>query len=158
MTLRIEGTDDLQKVADALKEAGDKDLQKRISGALRSEAKPLGLRVLRRGAEEMPHRGGLSARVAGEGRVGVSSALRGRVASVSVILRNKGVDLKSMDAGILRHPVFGRADRSRKEWAWTRQSVPAGAFRRAFDAEAAEVQKAAVKAAQDVLDDVARKA
>lgn len=157
MTLRIEGTDDLQRVADALKEAGDKDLQKQISGALRGEAKPLGLRVLRRGAEEMPHRGGLSERVAG-GSIGVSSALRGRVASVSVILRNKGVDLKAMDAGILRHPVFGRADRTRKDWAWTRQSVPAGAFRRAFEAEAAEVREKAVKAAQGVLDDVARKA
>ena len=155
MVVRIEGTDDLQRVADALKDAGEKDLVKAVSGALRGEAKPLGERVLRRGAESMPHRGGLSERVAGMGKVGVSSALRGRIASVSVILRNKGVDLKAMDAGVLRHPVFAQADRSR---VWVRQSVPAGAFRKAFDAEAAEVQAKAVKAAQGVLDDVARKA
>lgn len=151
MSIRIEGTDDLQRVADALKEAGDKDLQKRVSAAIRTEAKPLGLRVLHRGAEKMPQRGGLADRVAGMGRVGVSSALRGRVASVQVILRNKGVDLKAMDAGVLRHPVFGNRQ------AWVRQSVPARAFSDAFDAEAAQVQQAVNKAAQDTLDDVARK-
>lgn len=155
MVVRVEGTDDLQRIADALKEAGDKDLQKSIAAALRSEAKPLGERVLRRGAESMPHRGGLAERVAGLGRVGVSSALRGRVASVSVILRNKGVDLKSLDAGILRHLVFAQSGRPR---TWVRQTVPAGAFRQAFEDEAREVQAKAVKAAQGVLDDVGRKA
>lgn len=149
--IRVEGNDDLQKLADALKDAGDKDLQKQVSGALRSVAKPLGERVLRRGAEHMPQRGGLAARVADMGRVGVSASLRGRVASVSVILRNKGVDLRSLDAGMLRHPVFG----NRK--AWTAQRIPAGAFTRAFDAEAREAQDAATKAAQSALDDVARK-
>jgi hypothetical protein len=151
MVSRIEGLEDLQRVADALKEAGDKDLQNKVSAALRNQAKPLGLLVLRTGAAEMPHRGGLSGRVSGMGRVGVSSALKGRVSAVSVILRNKGVDLKSMDAGVLRHPVFGNRS------AWVRQSVPSGAFSRAFDAEALVVQRAATKAAQDVLDDVARK-
>lgn len=149
--LRIKGTEDLQRVADALKQAADKDLQRATSAALRVEAKPLGLRVLRAGAEEMPRRGGLADRVGSLGSVGVSSALRGRSASVSVLLRNKGVDLKSMDAGFVRHRVFGRGP-------WVRQRVPAGAFRRAFEAEAAEVREKAVKAAQGVLDDVARKA
>ena len=155
MVVRVEGTDDLQRVADALKDAGEKDLVKAVSGALRGEAKPLGERVLRRGAGEMPARGGLRARVEGLGKVGVSSSLRGRIASDSVILRNKGVDLKAMDAGFVRHPVFARGDRDR---VWVRQSVPAGAFSKAFEAEAREVQQAAVKAAQGVLDDVARKA
>jgi hypothetical protein len=149
-SLRIEGTDDLQRVADALKQAGDKDLQRATSAAIRGEARPLGLRVLRRGADSMPHRGGFAARVAG-GSAGVSSALRGRVASVSVILRNKGADLKSLDAGILRHKVFGRD-------VWVRQSVVPGAFRRAFEEEAAAVRERVTKAAQGVLDDVARKA
>lgn len=150
--LRLEGTDELQKVADALKEAGDKDLQKQISAALREEAKPLGLRVLRAGAAPMPHRGGFAQRVEGMGRVGVSSSLRGRTASVTVALRNKGADLKSLDAGILRHKVFGNAD------VWVRQSVPAGSFRRAWESEAAAVRERAVKAAQGVLDEVGKKA
>lgn len=148
--IRVEGTDELQQVADALKAAGDSDLQRATSAALRGEAKPLGALVLGRGAMRMPQRGGLAARVAGMGSVGVSSALRGQVASVSVILRNKGVDLKSLDAGVLRHKVFGHA-------VWVRQSVPSGAFREAFEAEAAEVRTRAVKAAQGVLDDVAHK-
>jgi hypothetical protein len=152
---RIQGTEDLQRIGTALKEAGDKDLQKAVSGAIRSEAKPFGERVLRRGAGEMPARGGFRARVLGQGRVGVSASLRGRLASVSVILRNKGVDLKALDAGILRHPVFARQGMSR---TWVRQSVPQGAFSRAFDLESAPVREKALDAAQGVLDDVARKA
>jgi len=152
--LRIEGSDDLQRVADALKAAGDGGLQKAVSGSIRAEARPLGLRVLRLGAAEMPRRGGLSARVAA-GSAGVSSSLRGRVASVTVVLRNKGIDLKAMDAGVVRHPAFARADRDR---VWVRQSVPEGAFRRAFAAEATGVRSKAVDAAQGVLNDVARKA
>lgn len=155
--IRTEGADDLQRLADALKEAADKDLQKQVSAAIRGEAKPLGQRVLRRGAEQMPHRGGLAERVAALGRVGVSNSLRGRVASVQVLLRNKGVDLKAMDAGFVRHPVFARSTQTRKEWTWRRQDVPAGAFTKAFEAGAAEVRDAALRGAQAALDDVARK-
>lgn len=151
MVVRIQGTEDLQKVADALKEAADKDLQREVSAAIRGEAKPLGIRVLRRGAQDMPHSGGLADRVSGMGRVGVSASLRGRVASVRVLLRNKGVDLRSMDAGVVRHPVYGNRQ------AWVRQSVPVGAFTQAFEAEAKAVADAASKAAQKVVADVARK-
>lgn len=150
MAIRTEGADDLQRLAEALKAAGDKDLQKQVSKSIREEAKPLGQRVLRRGAEDLPQRGGLADRVQALGRVGVSSSLRGRVASVQVLLRNKGADLKSMDAGIVRHRVFG-SDR------WVAQSIRAGAFSRAFDTEAGEARKAALKGAQKALDDAARK-
>jgi hypothetical protein len=147
--VKIEGTDDLQKIADALKDA-DKETIKKVRAALRNAGKPLGRKVLERGAAELPHRGGLSAKIAALGRVGVSSALGGRVATISVVLRMKGADLSKINQGNLRHPVFGNRA------VWVGQPIRPGAFRRAFDAEAEEARKAALAAAQQVLDDVAR--
>lgn len=152
MNFRTEGADDLDRIAAALREAGDRDLQKQVSAALRTEAKPLGQEVIRQGADEMPRRGGFADRVRGQSRVGVSNSLRGRTASVQVLLKNKGADLRSLDRGILRHPVFGNRG------AWVAQSVPGQTFSRAFEAQVDKARDAAVKGAQAALDDVARKA
>lgn len=152
MAVRVEGNDDLQRVADALKAAADRDLQKRISAAMRDIAKPLGQDVLEEGAAELPSRGGLSAYVASKGRIGVSNSLRGRTASVTLALRNRGVRFAAMDRGLLRHPVFGNRS------VWVGQSLPAGMFSKAFEKRADEVRPRLVKAAQDALNDVARKA
>lgn len=152
MALRLEGTDDLQRIADALAETGDKALINRVRKGLRDAGKPIGLRVLDRGADEMPHRKGLSDRIKETGRVSVNSALNGRVANISVVLRTQGADLRAMNRGNLRHPVFG----NRAVWTW--QPVPSGSWSRAFEAERGEATAAVLKAAQDALDDVARKA
>lgn len=156
--VRIKGTDELQKVADALKEAGDKDLQKRVSKAMREVAKPLGDKVLREGAAELPRRGGLSDYVASKGKIGISNSLRGRSASVTLKLHNKGVRFGAMNQGRLRHPVYGRPLLSRKEWGWSTQSVRPGMFTRPFDAAAPEAAQEVTQAAQAALNDVARKA
>lgn len=152
MVVRVEGNDDMQRVADALKEAGDKALMNRVRKAMRDAGKPIGTRVLKRGAEEMPHRGGLSDRISGLGRVGVNNALRGRVANISIVLRVKGADLRAINRGTLRHPVFGNRE------VWVGQPVPEAAWTRAFEAEVDEARVAVLKAAQDALNDVARKA
>lgn len=155
--VRLQATDDLQKLADALKEAADTDLQKQVSAAMRAVAKPLGQRVLAKGSAELPRRGGLADYVAAKGRIGVSNSLRGKTASVTLALRNKGVRFAAMDRGKLRHPVFGRPGFTRKEWTWTQQAIRPGAFSRQFEAEADEVAAEVNKAAQQVLDNVARK-
>lgn len=151
VTIRTDGADDLDRIAAALRQAADRELQKKVSGAMRGPARVLGRVVLDEGSQEMPSRGGLAARIRELGRVGVSNSLRGRVASVNVILKNKGVNLKALDVGVLRHPVFGN-----RGW-WVQQQVPGGAFSRAFDREAGSVRDEVTKAAQDVLTDVARK-
>ncbi|HJR90329.1 MAG TPA: hypothetical protein VJ782_09260 [Aeromicrobium sp.] len=146
-------SDDLQRISRALKEAGDKGLQKRVSAAMRQEAKPLGERVLRAGAGKMPRRGGLSSRISSRGKVLISNSLGGKSASVTLRLKTSdGYDLRGLDRGQLRHPVYGH----RK--TWVRQSVPANAFTEAFEAEAPRFRQSILKAAQDTLNDVARKA
>lgn len=153
MTVRLEGSDDLQRVADALKAAADRDLQKQVSAAMRREAKPLGESVIRLGGGKMPRRGGFSGRVTSRGRVLISNSLGGRSASVTLRLKTAdGYDLRGLDRGLLRRPVFG----NRK--VWRTQKVPADAFTQAFQDGAPRVREAVVQAAQDTLDQVARKA
>lgn len=158
MGLRTEGADDFDRIARALKEAADKDLQKAVSGALRDVAKPLGVEVLEEAADEFPHAGGFAAYLANKGKVLVSNNLRGRVAATEVIFRNKGVQFGSLNKGHLRHPVWARSTETRREWTWVDQNVPSGAFTRAFEKRASRAREAALEAAQGVLDQVARKA
>lgn len=154
--IRTEGADDLNRLAAALKQAADKDLQKQVSKVMREVAKPLGEKVLREGAADLPSRGGLADHVAAKGRIGVSNSLAGKSASVTLALRNKGVRFAAMDRGKLRHPVFGRPGKTRKEWAWAQQAIRPGAFSRVFEAEAPMVRGEVTKAAQEVLNNVAK--
>lgn len=148
----VRGKRELAALSAALKEAGDHDLTNRVRASMRGVAKPLGLRVLKAGAAEMPHRGGFASRVESSGRVGMTAALvTGRTLRVTLTLSNKGADMKTLDDGILRHPVFG----NRKVWRITK--VPANAFSRAFDAEAPLVAREVLAAADATVNAVARK-
>lgn len=149
--LKVEGLDKLQDVSVALKEAADRGVTNRVRAALRAETKPAGQRILQAGAEPMPHRGGLAARIASQGRVGLATALASKNLHITMTLSNKGANMRAINAGVLRHLVFGNRA------AWVRQDVPAGTFTRAFEKEAPRLRDAALKGAQEALDDVARK-
>lgn len=151
--IRTEGTDDLQKIADELREAGDKKLARKVGAAIRKAAKPAGQTALRAGAYDMPGRGGLRSKLL-ESKIGVSAWLRSQRALVEVKLRNP-VDLRALDRGILRHPVFADPEKTRKQWTWVRQEVREGAFSGPFERQADKVRGEALEAAQDVLDEVA---
>lgn len=151
MAIRTKGADDLNQLGAALKEAGDRDLTKQLRKEFREIGRPIGRKVLIKGAEEMPQRNGFAARVVEQGRVGIGASLGGRITSVRIILKNKGVDLRRVDRGILRHPVWGNREN------WVAQQVPEGAFTRAFNSEAKEARKAALTAAQATLKTVSRK-
>lgn len=126
---------DLRQLGDAYKGA-DKVIQKRLRTGLQAAAKPLAERVVREGAEKMPGRGGLRARIAAS-RPGITAALGGRTVSVSVRIANRQKDaLGGLDSGTLRHPVY-------KTGRWVTQSVPADAFSDAF-------RRGAPKATEDV--------
>jgi hypothetical protein len=148
--LEIRGGEDFQKFANALREAADKELNKAVGKALREVAKPMGERVVRAGADRMPRRGGMAALVSAA-RVGVRFS-KGRNPGVQLQLSDKSKhDLRSLDRGILRHPVFG--DRQ----VWRSQKVPADAFSDEFAKEAPDAAQAALKAMQKVADDISRR-
>lgn len=150
----VQGLDQLQDISVALKDAADRGVTNGVRAAIRTQTKPAGLRVLRTGAGSLPHRGGLAARVAEQGKVGLQSALVARNLHITMTLSNKRANMRSLNEGLLRHPVFARAGRAR---TWVRQAVPTGVFTKAFYAEAPRLRDAALQGAQNALDDVARK-
>jgi hypothetical protein len=152
--VRVEGSEDFKRAANALTGLGDKQLRLATGRGLRTAAKPLGEAMVRAGAADMPRRGGLSARVAAS-KVGVTASLTGANPRVLIRLRTRqGDDLSGMDRGQVRHPVFSRAGRRP---TWVRQSVPAGSFTRAFNAGAPQVREALSRQIQQVVNAAARK-
>lgn len=133
----------------------EQDVRRALGKALREVAKPTGKDVVRIGSVGMPSRGGLRSRLAGA-KVGVLASLGGSSPKVTLKLGDKGsADLTSLDRGELRHPVFARSGRPK---VWTRQSVKAGTYSKAFEGMAPRLRDELYTAAQEVLDDIARKA
>jgi hypothetical protein len=153
-----------EEVAEAYRD-GDKVLRRHVGAALRGIAKPLGKRVLSRGAAKLPRRGGLADRVADGGKVGVSANLTGRTPQVLLRLQDKaGYQLAAMNRGQLRHPVFARGAkfgdgaRGRKAWTWVSQTIPPNAFTEEFEAELPKVRSELIDASQQALGEIARDA
>ena len=144
MSYRVEGSENFLHLAAALK-AADRKLAGRIRKRLRETAKPLGEEAGQALAEAMPHRNGLSAIVA-RAKAGVSSTT-GKTARVEVRLRAPGYDLAAMNAGNLRHPVFGGK-------AWVGQSVPAEAASRAFEAGMDPMRTALQREVESLLSEI----
>ena len=117
--------------------------------AFREAAKPLGQKIVERGAATLPHRGGLSARVA-QSKVTQSNATTGKNPKVMLRVKTReGYDLKAMDRGQLRHPVYGRP-------VWVRQNVPAGEFTKPFEQGSEDVRRQVLAALERVADQIGR--
>lgn len=116
----------------------------------------------------MPHRGGLSARVAAS-TVGQRNVLMGGSPGVELLLRQReGYRLDQMDAGRLRHPVFARGHMAqtvthrgkkrrmqgpRLQRRWVSQAVPAKAFTTPFEEGAPKVRAALVREINKAVDE-----
>lgn len=143
---------DLDQFARAFRGA-DKVIQRSVSKALREVGKPMAAEVIREGADSLPHAGGLSVLIAdGADSASVSLSLRGKVTSVSLTLRSGKHDLRSMNNGVLRHPVFGNKN------AWVSQSIRENVFTEAFDKHRDEAVKAMEQALRAAADEIAREA
>lgn len=106
---------------------------------LRVASKPVGDRILAAIGDAMPKAGGLAAKVRDQGRVSLLVDLR---KGVKIQLANKlGMFMGQFEAGLVRHPDWGRWHRGTKP-----QSVPAGKGAAQFtkDAEALQRQVAEV--------------
>lgn len=129
--------------------AGADELDRSINEALRKAGEPLGREVAQAGAARMPRRGGLAARLR-RVRVRVSTS-GGTGIGVEIDLP---APLGSLDAGVLRHPVFARQGRTRVS---VTQRVPAKSYTAAFNKAAPKARERVEEAAQGVLDEIARK-
>lgn len=145
MDLRIEGADQLGDVARRLKETGDKELRKELYRGIQRAAKPLSAAAQRSARANLPKRGGLNEWVASS-KFSVSTS-GGKDPAVRISGRKVGHDLKALDRGRLRHPLYGNRRR------WYNQQIRPGWFSEPMTEGASGVRREIV----DVLEDIARR-
>ena len=101
------GRESLLRAAAHVKEVGDRGLRIALQRNLRLATAPLLPEIKQSALDTLPKRGGLAARVAGA-KLSTSISL-GKTVRVSIKARGVegSMDVKAMNEGKLRHPVFG---------------------------------------------------
>ena len=111
--LEVKGTEQFGELRDALRKAGDRELEAELLTACRKAVEPVIPDVVR-AAGRLPQAGGLSAAAAGA-RFSVRVVHQG-----VALLATAPVNLERLDRGKIRHPVWGQRD------VWVAQRVKAG--------------------------------
>ena len=151
-SVQVRGAEKLTRLADVLASHGEgKSIRRRLSKTIRDESDHITKEQRTNLAARLPHRGGLAAEASTAGRFTIRTTLAGKSAGVTITDSWKGHDMRAIDAGLIRHPVFGRWLRGQRP-----QRVPADlltrpvirnqlrlrfAIVRSLDALAAEIAK-----------------
>lgn len=148
MDVRFEATPDLNLVLRALRETGDKELRRELYAGLNRATKEVRGDMRASIPASLPSRGGLAALVHARASL-TTSATTGRDPGVRIRARSRDYDLKRMNAGRLRHPVFG----NRGVWVQQTEGVNPGFLDDPFKKAAPGVRREVEK----VLNDIAAK-
>jgi hypothetical protein len=143
--VRIEGGEALERVARRLKAAGDKGLRKKLLAGIRRATRPLHKDIKAAAMRELPARGGLNRFVAST-KFSTKVRTSGRNVGVRIVAVKVGHDIRAIDRGRVRHPVWGNRRR------WVNQRVRPGFFTKTIEASAPRV-RAEVR---DVMNEVTR--
>lgn len=109
VSVQVRGGEKLTKLAAILTEhAEGRTIRNRLRRVIRDQSKHITKEQRENLAAKMPHRGGLSATLLTGGRYTISTSLAGKSATVTIVDAWKGHDMKAIDRGLIRHPVFGR--------------------------------------------------
>lgn len=135
------GAQQLEVLAKRLKATGDRELRKELLRAFREGTKGTKPEVTRSLASRLPQRGGLAARMA-TSRVSTKTKLSGRTVGVRIEARSPH-DIRGMNAGRLRHKVFGRNQ-------WVDQTIEPGVFTEPIEHDAPEIRDALQRVMRDL--------
>jgi len=161
MEATILGQAQLRKLAAQIQAEGDKGLGREMANALKKVAAPIKGAVEAEYEAGLPKKGGYANTFTRS--IKWKTTLRGaaRQASFRLLLFGEGAherrDIKALEAGRLRHPIYGRHRRirrgvrrgSRDANPWGVTSVRGGYFQRGTDQAANDVEHEMIK----VLDD-----
>lgn len=138
-------------MARLLRKAAAKDLTLEMRKAQREAGKPLQAEIRVSAAALLPKRGGYARTMARQVRVSTHAGRPGTL-TVRVWARGKVEhrDVKTIDAGRLRHPVWG----NRRNWSTT--NVPPGFVTRTVDRLADRVLDKATEGVERVMMQIAR--
>jgi hypothetical protein len=149
---RVMGANQLEKLARDLKANGDKNLRKIMLAKLRQAGSPLKVIAKQAALERLPKAGGLNEFVAAS-TFSLRTRTTGQNVGVKLTGRKRGHDIRSTDAGRLRHPVFARGGGA--ENVWVMQAIKPGWFTDSLDAQT--VLAPMRKEMLAVLDEVTRR-
>lgn len=136
-----------------------KDLAKGLSAA----ARPLRPAITAQATQTLPKGGGYNAVMAKSLRVRASTRADRLSALIQVTIYSAGKkerrDIRRVDAGVLRHPVYGRSRRLRRgvragtyiRNPWAATSVPAGFVSRPIEAVGPKVTAAGRQVVNDLM-------
>lgn len=145
----VRGADQLVDLGRALKDA-PRELRKGLLAEIRREGKPAVEDVREAARSLLPKSGGLADLVARQS-YGIRTRMSGRSAGVRVTGTGRSVrGLRSVDAGRLRHPVFGNRS------VWVQQSVPPGFFSNTLADDAPRFRVGVQRAMEDTAQKIAR--
>lgn len=137
----IRGSKSLQLLAKRLKET-DRPMRNQLLRRVRGAAQAVIPEVQQAARDTLPRGGGLADRVA-EQPYKVQASYAGRGARVR--LAGQGMkELADIDAGRVRHPVYGNRS------VWRQQSVQPGFFSSTIAARAPQIRAEIARAADDV--------
>lgn len=144
----VRGSHDLAVLARRLKDAGRGDLRKELLKGIRTAAKEAIPDIRQSAYRTLPRRGGLAQRVGSQPyTTRTSLALSG--AKVTIVGRGMQ-ELADIDAGRLRHPVFGNRS------TWAGQSVTPKFFSGAVERRAPDIRKQIESSINDIAKQVTR--
>ena len=138
----VEGAAELREVAVRLRETGQLGLKLAMTRNIRAATLPAADKVRASALSTLPRTGGLNEWVA-ESVLRTSVTTGARTAGVALRMRKTGHDLKAIDAGIARHPVYGNT----RNWAVTH--VPPGFFTKPLEAMQPAVTAACILAMRE---------
>lgn len=143
------GVDDVDALVRRIRTHADaKALRKELYAGLNRVTKPVREDMKASIGPSLPSRGGLAALVMAKVSL-TTSAAAGRNAGVRIRARHKSYDLKRLNEGRLRHPVWG----NRQVWVEQTAGVDPGFLDEAFDKNKPEV----TRGIQRVMSEIARK-
>ena len=147
----VRGASQFDELARRMRAAGEGDLLKELTKSLRLAVKPVTPASRAEARRRLPRAGGLAERVArAPQRI---TARAGRTStSVRLTVVGKKSGAAGADAGLVRHPVFGRGRAS-----FVEQRVPAGWFTDTVEGQREGMQADVVGVLDDYTEQLARR-
>lgn len=153
MEVQLLGVRELRQLAAQIRAEGDKGLGREMSAALRKVAKPVQGAVEGEYESGLPKRGGYANTFTRSIKWRTNTRTQDRLASFRLLIFGEGAherrDIKALESGNLRHPIYGRHRRirrgvrrgSRDANPWGVTSVKGGYWKRGTDQAADKAQR-----------------
>lgn len=149
--MEVKGAQDVDDLVRRLRTHADaKALKKELYSGLNRVSKSVRAHLTEAIPDALPKRGGLADRVKVRttSRTTVKS---GKYAGVSMRFSSRGGDIRTLTGKRLRHPVYGR----RGAWVDQTAGVDPTVFPKAFEEQTPNIQRAVLRAMEDVARKVA---